>query len=218
MRIVSTILRPALVLSRMGMWLIVCALVPFASLGLNSCGPSASASDYNIPSAAFASKPSSSLAVGDVLRFTYAGAPEFNQSQKIQPDGQVSLPTVGNVKASGRSISSLQGALTSLYGPHLNDPTVVVAVEQPAAAVYVSGEVNRPGKMALDRPLTAFEAVMEAGGFSKLANPKEVFVIRNQGGKQTRYPLNLNDTLSGYDTQPFYLRPYDVLYVNRSNW
>lgn len=200
----------------MGMGLIVSVLALFASLGLTSCGPSAA--DYDIPPTAFTAKPSSSLAIGDVLRFTYVGAPEFNQSQKIRPDGQVSLPTVGNVRAAGRSVTSLQASLTSLYGAHLNDPTVVVAVEKPAAAIYVSGEVNSPGKFELDRPLTAFAAVMEAGGFSKLANPKEVFVIRNQGGRETRYALNLNNTLSGFDTQPFYLRPNDVLYVKRSNW
>lgn len=206
-RIVSCLVRPIT-------WLSAIALL--AGSALPSCGPTATS--YDIPSAAFTATPSGTLAVGDVLRFTYAGAPEFNQTQKIQPDGRVSLPTVGNVKASGRSISALQSSLTELYRPRLNDPTVVVAVEQPAAAVYVSGEVNTPGKVPLDRQLTAFEAVMESGGFSKLANPKQVFVIRTQNGKQTRYALNLNDTLSGVETRPFYLRPFDVIYVRRSNW
>lgn len=192
------------------------ALAMVAGSALTSCGPGATS--YNIPPSAFTATPSSTLEVGDVLRFTYAGAPEFNQTQKIQPDGRVSLPTVGNLKASGRSISTLQSSLTELYRPSLNDPTVVVSIEQPAAVIYVSGEVNNPGKLPLDRQLTAFEAVMGSGGFSKLANPKQVFVIRNQGGKQTRYALNLNDTLSGVETRPFYLRPFDVIYVKRSNW
>ena len=207
--IVSTSLR------RAGAWLMALAVTLLIGNGFTSCGP---APDYNIPSSAFKAHPSGTLAVGDVLRFSYAGAPEFNQSQKIQPDGKVSLPTVGNVQAAGRSVGSLQASLTSMYESTLNDPTVVVAVEQPAAVVYVSGEVNTPGKVPLDRKLTAFEAVMESGGFSKLANPKQVFVIRTEGGKQNRYPLNLKDTLSGFETQPFYLRPFDVVYVQRSNW
>lgn len=191
------------------------AVTLVASNGLTSCGPPP---DYNIPASAFKAQPNGALAVGDILRFSYAGAPEFNQSQKIQPNGMVSLPTVGNVQAAGLSVGSLQASLTSQYEGKLNDPTVVVAVEQPAAVVYVSGEVITPGKVALDRKLTAFEAVMESGGFSKLANPKQVFVIRTEGGKQNRYPLNMNNTLSGFETQPFYLRPFDVVYVQRSNW
>lgn len=206
-RAVSFLVRPTA-------WLAALALV--AGSALTSCGPSPDA--YNIPPAAFTSTPSGMLAVGDVLKFTFAGAPEFNQAQKIQPDGRVSLPTVGNIKAAGRSVSSLQASLTSLYQPHLNDPTVVVSVEQPAAAVYVSGEVNTPGKVPLDRQLSALEAVMESGGFSRLANPSQVFVIRTEGGKQKRYALNLKDTLAGMENRPFYLRPFDVIYVKKSNW
>ena len=82
----------------------------------------------------------------------------------------------------------------------------------------LSGEVLRPGKIPLDRPLTALEAVMEAGGFTKLANPKQVIVMRNQGGKTQRYVLNMNDTLNGFESSPFYVRPFDVIYVKQSAW
>lgn len=181
-----------------------------------ACGPSPD--EYNIPPEAFSAPTKSTLSVGDVVRITYTGAPEYNQAQKIQPDGRISLPTVGNVTASGRSVSSLQASLTLMYKPHLNDPTVVVSVQQPAAAIYVGGEVNNPGKVPLDRSMTVLEAVMESGGFSKLANPKQVVVIRNIGGKQQRYLLNLSDPLAGYESQAFYVRAYDVIYVKRSNW
>ena len=105
-----------------------------------------------------------------------------------------------------------------MYETHLNDSTVFVSLEEPAATVYVSGEVGAPGKVPLDRSITALEAVMEVGGFSKLANPAKVYVIRTEGGKQKRYVLNLADPLSGNETQAFYLRAYDVVFVERSNW
>ncbi|MES2439839.1 MAG: polysaccharide biosynthesis/export family protein [Verrucomicrobiota bacterium] len=180
-----------------------------------ACGP---APDYQIPSNASVARPKGTLSVGDKIRVSYPGAPEFNQTFKIQADGKIGLPMVGNVSAAGRSASSLQSSLTAMYQPHLNDPTVFVSLEEPSASVYVSGEVGAPGKVPLDRSLTAFEAVMEVGGFSKLANPKKVYVIRTEGGKQKRYVLNLANPLSGYDSQAFYLRPYDVVFVERSNW
>lgn len=179
-------------------------------------------SDFNppapVPAEAYQSKPTGNLAPGDEISVAFSGAPELNTKQKIQPNGKVSLPTIGDVTAAGRTINSLQASLTSMYQPHLQDPTVVVSLESAAAGVYVSGEVLRPGKIPLDRPMTALEAVMEAGGFSKFANPKQVIVIRKQGGKQQRYVLNMNDALAGYETSPFYLRPYDVIYVRQSAW
>jgi polysaccharide export outer membrane protein len=193
-----------------------CITATFALFGAMAC------QDMNppppVPTEAAASRPSGALAPGDVLILTFPGAPELNTRQKIQANGKVSLPTLGDVSASGKTITNYQSELTSMYQPHLQDPTVVVSLESAAAGVYVSGEVLRPGKIPLDRPMTALEAVMEAGGFSKFANPKQVIVVRNEKGKNQRYVLNMNDTLSGLESTPFYVRPFDVIYVRQSAW
>lgn len=199
-------------LTAMAAYLITAAFM-FVSVGCQSAGPAAL-----IPAEAAAFRSSGNLAAGDEISVTFSGAPELNTKQKIQANGKVSLPTIGDVSASGRSITSFQSQLTSMYQPHLQDPTVVVSLLNASAGVYVSGEVMRPGKLPLDRPMTALEAVMEAGGFSKFANPKQVIVVRNEGGKNQRYVLNINDALSGADSRAFYVRPYDVLYVTQSAW
>lgn len=193
-----------------GMLCLVTAIMTTGCGNPNSA-PSAS-------SEAFRSKPSSALSAGDEIKVTFSGAPELNVKQKIQSNGRVSLPTIGDVSATGRSITSLQSELTALYAPHLQDPTVIVSLETAAAGVYLSGEVLRPGKIPLERPMTALEAVMEGGGFTKFANPKQVIVVRNQGGKTQRYVLNLKQALYGVDDSPFYVRPYDVIYVSQSAW
>lgn len=171
-----------------------------------------------VPAEAYRSKPNATLAAGDEIKVTFSGAPELNVQQKIQANGKVSLPTIGDVSAVGKSITSFQSELTSRYQPHLQDPTVVISIETAAAGVYVSGEVLRPGKIPLDRPMTALEAVMECGGFTKFANPKQVIVVRNLDGKNQRYVLNMNEALYGMDSSPFYVRSYDVIYVKQSNW
>jgi polysaccharide export outer membrane protein len=171
-----------------------------------------------IPAEAYSAKPSGTLTAGDVIRVTYPGAPELNTVQKIEANGKVSLPTIGSVTAQGKSVATLQSQLTGLYQSSLQNPTVLVAVETAASGVYVSGEVVKPGKVSLDRPMTAFEAIMEAGGFTKFANPKQVVVVRTQGGKTQRYALNMSDTISGASSSAFYLRPYDTIYVKQSRW
>lgn len=180
------------------------------------CGNSGSPTP--VSAEAYRSKPNSSLTAGDEIRVTFSGAPELNVKQKIQSNGKVSLPTIGDVSAAGRSITSFQAELTSLYAPHLQDPTVIVSLETAAAGVYLSGEVLKTGKIPLERPMTALEAVMEGGGFTKFANPKQVIVVRNQGGRTQRYVLDLKQALYGVDNNPFYVRAYDVIYVSQSRW
>jgi polysaccharide export outer membrane protein len=183
---------------------------------LVSCGDTSSVSV--IPADAYRSAPDSALAAGDEISVSFSGAPELNLKQKIQSNGRVSLPTVGDVGAAGMSLSGLQTRISSMYRPHLQDPTVIVAVESAAAGVYVSGEVLRPGKIPLDRPITVLEAVMEAGGFTKFANPKQVIVVRNERGKNQRYVLNMEESLGSAESLRFYLRKYDVIYVKQSRW
>jgi polysaccharide export outer membrane protein len=159
------------------------------------------------------------LGPGDVIAVTYNGAPELNLRQRIRSDGKLSLPLVGDVVAGGKALSKFQSELIAKYRAHLQDPSLVVARESTAAAVYVSGGVNTPTKVSLDRPMTALEAIMEAGGFSPAGNPKTVVVVRNNGQQRKRFVLDLDATLSsGGATSPFYLRPFDVITVKERVW
>src|SRR5438552_895416 len=70
-----------------------------------------------------------SLVSGDVVKLTFPGAPELNQSQKIRADGKINLPLIGEVDAAGKSIGSLQNELALRYQPQLQNTTVVVTLE-----------------------------------------------------------------------------------------
>jgi len=194
------------------------AMMALAFIGtlLAACAPQADSTP--IPASAMKPRPSGILAAGDEIMINYPGAQELNTTAKIQATGRVSLPIIGEVPAAGRTIGTFQSQLTSRYQPHLQDPQVIVSMDTPASSVYVSGEVRSPGKVPLDRPMTALEAVMETGGFTNLANPKMVTVIRSEDGKHQRYVLNLQDTLRGNNQQAFYLRPFDVVNVGQSRW
>ena len=55
---------------------------------------------------------------------------------------------------------------------------------------------------------------MEAGGFDyENANMSQVVVIREEGGQTKRYTVNLKDVFDGKKSEPFYLKPFDVVYV-----
>ena len=78
----------------------------------------------------------------------------------------------------------------------------------------MSGAVNKPGKVSMERPLTAFEAIMEAGGFAPgLANPRKVLLVRQNSGQQKTEILDLSPALRNEAGGSFYLKPYDSLIV-----
>jgi len=63
--------------------------------------------------------------------------------------------------------------------------------------IYVGGEVKRPGIFAYQPGLTALNACIMAGGFSKFAAPNRTRVIRHQGDQKVIIKINLNDVKNG---------------------
>jgi polysaccharide biosynthesis/export protein len=154
---------------------------------------------------------------GDVLKLTFSGAPELNQSQKIQADGKINLPLIGEVDAAGKTIANLQSELALRYKSQLQNTTVVVTLESSVTQVVVSGAVTKPAKLSFDRPTTVFQAIMEAGGVSEYGSLKRVQLIRIINGQQHAQVLDLRPiTETGQITRPFYVRDGDVIYVPSS--
>jgi polysaccharide export outer membrane protein len=153
------------------------------------------------------------LAAGDTIRISFTTAPELNQSEKIESDGRVSLPLVGQVNASGKSTSQLQEELTGLYKSQLQNSEVTVTLESVTIPVVVSGEVQKPGKVVFERPATVLEAIMEAGGFTAYGDPKTISVIRQVSGIQHSQIVDLSKVLHGVPSRVMYVTAGDVIYV-----
>jgi polysaccharide export outer membrane protein len=153
------------------------------------------------------------LAAGDTIKVAFTTAPEFNQSQKIEPDGRVSLPLIGEVYAVGKSTGQFQSELTQLYKSQLQNSDVVVTLESVSIPVVVSGEVQKPGKIVFERPATVLEAIMEAGGFTAYGDPKRISVIRRIEGVQHMQMVDVSQVLRGIPSRVMYVSAGDVIYV-----
>jgi protein involved in polysaccharide export with SLBB domain len=160
------------------------------------------------------------LREGDILKITFPGSPNLNSVQPIRTDGKISLQLVGEVQAAGLTPGNLQQKLMDLYAPQLSQKEVTVEVQSSSFPVYVTGTVLRPGKIVSDHPITALEAIMEAGGpdYTK-ANLKNVSVIRQEGNQTKIYKLNLKRVMDGQVSEPFYMKPSDIIFVpERFSW
>ena len=154
------------------------------------------------------------LSWGDVLVITFSGSPNLNTTQAIRRDGKIALPLVGELTAAGKTPADLEKEVLKLYEPQLVTKEVFVNLQSSAYPVFVSGAVIKPGKILCDRPMSALEAIMEAGGFDLTrANMKGVVVVREEAGRLKHYVLNLKLVFEGKSKQVFYVRPSDIIFV-----
>ena len=156
------------------------------------------------------------LAPGDVLKLSFTGAQDYNQTQKIRSDGKVSLPLIGEVTAAGKTVVDFQNELGRLYKSQLRNSDVVVTLESAVAEVVVSGAVAKGGKLTFERPTTVFHAIMEAGGVNEYGNLRRVHLIRVVKGQQLTQVVDLRPALAGKAISPLYVKDGDVIYVPQS--
>jgi protein involved in polysaccharide export with SLBB domain len=157
------------------------------------------------------------FAAGDVVEVKFTFTPQFNLTQTISPEGQISLPLVGEVKAQGKTRSELRQELMKLYTPQLEKPEIqVIARKQIKRRIYVAGQVNKPGPVEMPGDMTVLEAITEAGWVDVRTAASYILIIRQQKGESYGAVLQMKDTLEGKRTASFELQPQDIVYVPRS--
>ena len=204
-RTVVRVFAPALLLMIAATFLSGCVTPPTARTGMGA-----------VPAGTMSQNESESLVLraGDVVKVSFPGAANLDTTQQIRRDGKITMPLIGEVTAAGLTPETLQAQLITKYAPQISSKQVIVTVDSSAFPVFVTGFVMHPGKVVSNHPITALEAIMEAGGFNYTsANLKDVRVIRNVNGVMTKYSLNLKRVLAGERSHPFYLQPSDIVYV-----
>lgn len=166
------------------------------------------------------------LTPGDIVRVEVIEDPELNRTVLVAPDGRITFPLAGSVRAAGRTLAAIQTDLVTKLSPSFNTPpTVFVSLEQVTEPeevetdtidVFVLGEVANPGRLTLEPGATVLEAFAEMGGFSDFAAIKRVQLRRrNDGtGAEDVFPLNFDEITKGTSTSgTATLRDGDVILV-----
>jgi polysaccharide export outer membrane protein len=143
-----------------------------------------------------------------------------NESQhlRINDSGELEVPYIGLVPATGRSCKelaySVKAALEREYYYHA---TVIIAVdhvsEKSRGKVYVYGSVKGQGPQEIpaDESYTVSKAVIRAGGFGDFANKRKVKVTR-KGGHD--FVVDLKRVIEeGHTEEDLVLQPDDQIYV-----
>ncbi len=152
----------------------------------------------------------------DILSINVWKEQEMSRQVPVRPDGMISLPLLGDVKASGLTPLQLQDLLTTDLKKYISDPQVTVIVTQVNSLSFnVVGEVLKPGYYPLTRRMTVLDAVAMAGGFRDFAKVKKIYVLRVEAdGKEVRLPFNYKNVVKGKNaSQNIELQPRDTLVV-----
>ena len=148
------------------------------------------------------SDPNYVIGAQDVLDIDVWKEAELTRSVPVRPDGKISLPLLNDVQAAGLTPIQLSEEITTELKKFITDPQVTVIVTDiNSQRVYILGEMTRPGAYPLLPGMTVLQALSSAGGFTAFANMKKIYVLRNEGGKQEKFPFNYKDVVKGKNAE-----------------
>src|SRR3990170_2717699 len=116
----------------------------------------------------------------DALSITCHDDPQLSGKYVVPPDGTITLPLVGSVKAAGLTVHQLEDLLKRRYkdGGFLVNPAITVAIDQyKSQRVIIQGEVGSPGIYTLTGGMTLLELIAQAGSMNRTASG-EVVIVR----------------------------------------
>lgn len=159
------------------------------------------------------------LEIGDAIDIRFFYNTELNESVQIRPDGMISMPLIGDVRATGHTPASLAQDLAARYRDVVKQTAITVQVRGFAnRRVFIGGEVARPGVLPLVGVQTALGAITEAGGMTRGAKRGQILLIRRGAdGKPGMQRLSMKSQRGqAPEAASLQLRPLDVVIVMES--
>jgi polysaccharide export outer membrane protein len=99
----------------------------------------------------------------------------------VRPDGKISVPLAGELKAAGLTVPELAQALTEQLAKSLKDPNVSVMIKEIRSfRVFFVGRVARPGVYPIKAGTPLLQALTLAGGYSDGADLPAAYIIRGE--------------------------------------
>ena len=151
----------------------------------------------------------------DMLDISVWKEPELTRVVPVRPDGRISLPLLNDVQAAGLTPLQLAAQISESLKKFVTNPQVTVIVSQiNSQRVYILGEVTRAGAYPLLPGMTVLQGLSSAGSFTLFANIKKIYVLRQENGKQQKFPFNYKEVVGGkHPEQNILLKAGDTIVV-----
>jgi len=161
------------------------------------------------------------LSSADLLEITVYREEKLGRTIRVSQTGEISLPLIGTLKVSGKSVQEAQQIIAAKLSEYLVNPQVTIFIKEYGnKKIYVMGEVKNPGSFDVppESKLTVLEAISLAGGFTPIAAKDRTRVIRTDStGKSETWTVEVGEiTSKDNKKKALSLKPNDVVFVPQS--
>ncbi len=136
----------------------------------------------------------------DVLKVNVWKAADLSVEVTVRPDGTVTLPLIGDLKAAQRTPSQIRAEIKRRLSTFLKDENPAIEVIVAEANSYrftVAGNVERAGLFTAKHYVTVSEALALAGGPNRYADLEQVVIVRHDRQGTRTIPVSLKRIYSG---------------------
>jgi polysaccharide export outer membrane protein len=192
----------------------------------DSLPPASSSSEGGSPTSQFmvAATVSSTYTLSpyDVIEVSVYNEDDLHTRARLGSDGTVLLPLIGTLALGGKTVAEANELIRKRYAEgFVKDPHILLTVlEYRKSTFSILGQVVRPGIYEIPEGthMSIVDAILLAGGFTRIADQNGVRVKRTVKGKSVVLKVKAGAMADSSDVAPFDIQPGDVIKVNESWW
>lgn len=135
---------------------------------------------------------------GDTLSISVWKEEGLQKEVLVKPDGYITFPLVGDIKASGMNTKALTKLLVDKLNSYIPNPNITVSVLQSTSnRVYVIGQVNKPGQFVTLQYMDVLQALTLAGGLTPYADSDNIKILRRSEKGKEIFEFDYDEVVSG---------------------
>ena len=159
--------------------------------------------------------PKYQLGPEDALEITVWQEEGLQKEVLISPDGWLTFPLVGEIRAQGKTIEEVRKEITTRLKRLIPEAVVSVSLIRIGSnKAYVIGKVNQPGEYTTGRYVSVMQILSMAGGLKQFSAGGKIKILRHDNGREIAIPFNYDEVVEGENlSQNIILKDGDVVVV-----
>jgi polysaccharide biosynthesis/export protein len=159
------------------------------------------------------------IGVDDMVSVRVWRNPDLDVTVPVRPDGNISVPLIGDVRAGGRTPQAISASIEEALAAYVREPKVAVILTDLRSHEYISrvrvtGAVRTPVSLPYRQGMTVLDAVLAAGGPTEFAAKNRTSLHRKNGHGAESFAVPLGAILDRGDlTANHTVQPGDVITV-----